>query len=321
MSRKMIFGILAFTISIVSCQKYDSGANNNNSDKDLSTNLMAVVADVSTMQAGNECIADIQSVSLMKFGRGPGHFGEMYKIPGIPGMPMKFMDPRISSCATITVSDSAYPQTITIDYGSGCSYGRGHTKKGKIIIEISDSLIAAGSLKLIKTEDFYIDSMKVDLEASVQNMGKNSAGNWVIASNYRQSMISKTGNSISETYSDTTEWTSGFETIDKSDDIFYKTGSGVKIVNDTIRYSHAIIKPILYDRTCEYIKSGVINITRKTDNIVINYGDGACDSSAEVTTNGTTETIDLSTQKFKENCRFGKHDGGKFGKRHRGKDF
>jgi len=311
MKNKICIAVIALAIGAVSCQKNDTSENSNKSDKGITNNLMAAVTDVASVQAGSECIGDIQSVSLMKFKHGRGMVGGMMSFPG---MNMKFVDPRVSECATITVSDSTYPQTITIDYGTGCSGEHRHVKSGKIIIEISDTLVIAGSLKTIRTENFKIDSMQVDLVASIENLGKNSEGNWIIASNYKQSMTNASGNKISEIYSDTTTWKSGFETIDKSDDVFYKTGSGVKTVNDTIKFSHVITKPLLFDKSCEFIKSGVINITRNTDNIVIDYGDGTCDSSASITTNGTTESIDLSTQRFKEGGRFGKQCGGRFGK-------
>lgn len=306
-----VIGIVG--ISILACQKFDSGENYNISDNELSDNMFAAVADISTSQAGDASVEDIQSVSLLKFGRGNSE--DMFRMPGSS---MKFMIPHVSECATIYVSDSTYPQTITIDYGEGCTSRGKHLKKGKIIIEISDTLVVAGSVKSVKTEDFYIDNSKIELAASIENLGKNSAGNWVIASNYTRKITSQSGNVAVENYSDTTEWSSGFETIDKSDDIMFKTGSGTKTINDTLKLSHAITSPILIDKSCLYIKSGVVKMVRNSDTIVIDYGDGTCDSTATVTTNGATEIINLSTLKFKNNGGFGKHNGGgKRGKGHR----
>jgi hypothetical protein len=303
-------------LSILSCQKFESGENSNTSDQNLSSNLMAVVADVATTQAGNACTEDIQSFSLVNFSH--RHGNDIYNIPG---MNMKFMVPKVSSCATVTVSDSTYPQTILIDYGTGCTNSRGQFKTGKIIMEVSDSFVVSGSVKTIKTEGFSIDSTTVELQATVENLGKNSDGNWVIASNYKQKTTTASGNVVVENYSDTTVWTSGFETVDKTDDIYYKSGSGNKTVNDTIKYSHVIISPLLIDKSCGYIKSGIVEMTRNTDIININYGDGTCDSAATITTNGTSETINLSSLKFKQGGRFGKHNGGKHGEGHKGCGF
>jgi hypothetical protein len=317
MKSRINIAVLAIAgLGIVSCQKFEPGSNSVSIDEGLSNNLMAAVADVATTQAGYTCTEDIQSFSLVNYGH--AHSKDIYNIPGIS---MKFMIPKVSSCATVTVSDSTYPQTIVIDYGTGCTNSRGQFKTGKIIMEVSDTLFVAGSVKTIITEDFSIDSTTVELQATVENLGKNSDGNWVIASNYKQKTTTTSGNVVVENYSDTTVWTSGFGTTDKSDDIYYKSGSGSKSVNDTIKYSHVISSPLLIDKSCSYIKSGIVEMTRNTDIIKINYGDGTCDSTATVTTNGTTETISLATLKFKHGSRFGKHDGGKHGDGHKGRGF
>jgi hypothetical protein len=315
MKSRINIALLAFaSLSIVSCQKFESGENSSN--ENLSSNLTAAIAEIATTQAGNACTEDIQSFSLVKFGH--SHGSDIYNIPG---MSMKFMVPKVSSCATVTISDTTYPQSIIIDYGTGCTNSRGQFKIGKIIVEISDSLVVAGSIKTIKTEGFSIDSTTIELSATIENLGKNSDGYWVIACNYNQKITTTSGNVVVETYSDTAIWASGFETIDKSDDIYSKTGSGIKTVNDTIKYSHVISSPLTIDKSCGYITSGIVEMTRNTDNIVIDYGDGTCDSTATVTTNGTTETISLNSLKFKHGGRFGKHDSGKHGEGHKGCGF
>jgi hypothetical protein len=294
-------------IGLVSCQKFESSESNTNLTDTLSDNLLTAQSDIISIQTGHICTDDIQSVSLIKFGNGHGNDGILYDVPE---MHMMFRMPHLSSCATISVNDSTYPQIIVIDYGEGCTNGRGHVKKGKILIEVTDTLVAAGSIKSIKTEDFYIDSMKVDLVATIENIGKNNSGNWVIACNYNQTITSQLGDVIKEIYSDTSVWTSGFETIEKDDDVFTKTGSGTKTINDTVKYSQIITSPLLFDRSCEYVKSGIIKIIKGADEIIIDYGDGTCDNTATVTTNGTTETIDLSTILSKHGGHFGNPNGG-----------
>jgi len=229
---------------------------------------------------------------------------------GISGLMMKFRMPRISSCATVTVSGSTFPKTITIDYGSRCNSGRGHKMTGKIVINISDTLHAAGSVKTITYQSMVVDSMMMEYTGTIKNLGKNVNGNWVIANSYYQKTIGRNGHVVIENNADTLECVSGFSTADKSDDVFYKTGSGSISVNDSIKFRRDITKPLLYDNSCDYIKSGAIVLTKNGNTITTDFGDGTCDSVATVTTNGTTETIDLSTFRFHDNGRFDKHSPG-----------
>jgi hypothetical protein len=311
---------LAVATSIVclnSCQKSsenDLTTSGSNSELALTSNLKAAVATITTTDALELSSEDIQSIAVTNFDSiirksEPSHYN-------IAGGHFKFNIPHISDCATVTVSDTVYPKTITIDYGTGCTGKQGHVKKGKIIIEITDSIFVAGASKTITYQDFYVDSDKIELTALLTNIGQNSLGNWLIVSNCNQKITEADGDIIVETNIDTTEWVSGFGTADKSDDIYYKSGSGSTTINDSITYSRTITKPLLTDRTCGYISTGTVEIIRDGNIIIIDYGDGTCDNKATVTTNGTTEEINLASRSFNKTGNFGKHcpkHGGKHG--------
>jgi hypothetical protein len=302
-TKLIVLSLAIIAAGFQSCNKDSSNSTSSTdattTDASLTTNLTAALATVITTQVNQISTADIQSASVS--------YTQNASIKGFGDYGHRQIDfSRISKCATVTVSGTTYPKTITIDYGTGCSDGRGPTKKGKIIITISDTIANAGSVKTVTYQDFYIDSMKVDLTSTLKNLGKNTAGNWVIAYNYTQKTVRNSA-TIVDTDADTTEWVSGFTTSAKSDDVFYKTGSGSITINDTIAYSRTITKALLTDISCGYIKSGTIVLTNKTNTVTIDYGDGTCDNVATVTTNGTTETINLDSYRFHENGRFDNH--------------
>jgi hypothetical protein len=329
MKKMMMLGMTIVTLmGIQSCQK-DEVANQTEEGTNaaLTTSLTAAVTEVATTQVTEASTEDIQCVATEKFdgtdadaqikGTKPardahGKFIDM-------GMPMKFDIPHISSCATVTVSSSTFPKEMTVDYGTGCSDGHGPKKAGKIIITMSDTLVTAGSVKTITYQDFTIDSMKVEMSAVIKNLGQNSDGHWIMAINADQKITRKSGKLVHEVYNDTTEWVQGFETTDKADDIYYKTGSGTMTINDSLVFSRSIIKPLLTDKSCDYVSSGIVELYRKGNTIVIDYGDGTCDSKATVTTNGTSEEIDLYTTKFKKNGHFGKNKQDGFGGKGQGR--
>lgn len=315
MKNKLIVGCVALAmIGFQSCQKSNTGTGSSS----LTTNLAAAVGEVVTTKATQASSIDVQSVSVEKFDGNTAAipYGGIKAGPGgLFGMgPVRFGIPHIDSCAVVTVSSSTYPKEITIDYGTGCTDRMGHTKKGKIIIDLSDTITNAGAVQTITYQNFWIDSIQIEFTASLKNLGQNSSGHWVIEKKSDQT-ITKNGDKVVESNDESDEWVSGFTTTDRSDDIFYESGSGSVTVNDTATFTRTITKPLTIDRSCEFITSGTVVLTRNGSTITIDYGDGTCDNKATVTTNGTTETIELHGGMFQDGGEFGKHCGG-FGSSH-----
>jgi hypothetical protein len=338
MKSKLIIGaILVGLFGFNSCQKSDRFSNS----PSLATTLTASVAEVIGNQVTTVTGATEHSLTLETFdGHGyatvPGNF-----ITGNFGIPnfgpggighFKFGIPHIDSCATVTVSSETFPKEIIIEYDSACSIGRdgfrpdcrpefgpgngpemGHVIQGKIIIDISDSLKLAGSTETITYQGFYMDSMKIDLTATLKNLGKNSAGNWVIEKDYYQTITRNDVVSVRKN-KETQEWISGFETRDISDNKYYLSGSGSVTINDTAKYTKTITTPLLFDASCNFISSGIVELTKNGTTATINYGDGTCDNKATLTIDGNTEEINLRSNKFPGGGHFEKHFHG-FGKR------
>jgi hypothetical protein len=110
------------------------------------------------------------------------------------------------------------------------------------------------------------------------------------------------------------EWTAGFDTRDKSDNIYFLSGIGSVTINDTASYTKTITSPLLFNASCDYISKGVVELTKNGTTATIDYGDGTCDNKATVTINGTTEEINLHSFRFPGGGRFEKHFHG-FGKK------
>jgi hypothetical protein len=308
MRRNIIYvTIIALTAVLISCKKSDSL----NSGSSLETKLSTAVAEVVGNQVSSVTTAVEHSLSVEKYNSssnvnllsGGGLSGTGFS--GWGHQHLTFGVPRVDSCATVTVSSNTYPKEIVIEYLKGCSTHH-HDKYGKVIIELSDTITNEGAVQTITYQDFYMDSIKIELKASLKNLGKNAAGNWVIEKKYTQT-ITKNSETYVRTNTETAEWISGFETSDKTDNVYSVTGSGTVVLNDTATYTKTITTALLFDAGCDYIKSGVIELNRNGVVSVIDYGDGTCDSVATVTTDGTTEEINLHSNKFKEGGKFGKH--------------
>jgi hypothetical protein len=309
MKRKVILFLWAiFMVLTQSCQKKDQGTT---SEANLASDITAALANVTSTAVNQSSSAEIQSVAVTDFDSIVRSFGKHFTFPKNN---MKFSLKHISDCATVTISDTVYPQTITIDYGTGCSDGHRHVKSGKIIIQISDSLTIAGATETITYENFYVDSCKVDFSGTLKNLGKNTSGNWVVETSYKQTTTTVSGNVVVESFHNSVVWTSGFATTSKSDDVYHKTGSGSIKVNDSLSYSCTITNALVYDYSCGNITSGTMELYRNGNTVVIDYGDGTCDSIATVNINGTTQELNIASIGFKDGSKFdkkGPHGHGK----------
>jgi|WetSurMetagenome_2_1015567.scaffolds.fasta_scaffold125578_1 hypothetical protein len=304
--------VLLAMAGMFSCQK--NGSTNSGS---LTTNLYTATAELVGNAITKSTTADEHSVAVEKFdgtspaflaGSDGSHLGlDFHGWNGHLG-PLCFGVPHIDSCVTVTVSDSTYPKEIVIEFLQGCDMHR-HDRHGKIIINLSDTITNAGALETITYQDFYIDSVKVDMTATLENKGKNDSGNWVIEKTSSQT-INRNNETVVRTNHEMFEWIGGFETADRQDNVYYISGSGSVTINDTARYSKTITTPLLFDASCDFIKSGVIELNRGGSVSVIDFGDGTCDDKATITIDGTTEEINLHSNRFKEGGEFRKHCDG-----------
>ncbi len=197
-------------------------------------------------------------------------------------------------CITVTTSGEEFPKEIIIDYGEGCVGRHGELRTGKIIINISDNILNEGATYEMKFENVMIGERAVEMTKTKTNSGQNEEGNWLIESSVEQSITYEDGSSSSRSSTNVNEWLSGFGTEAKADDIFLRTGSGNVITSEGAEYSREITTALLFDRSCRYIKSGVLELNRDDKEVIIDFGDGECDLWATVTIDGESKLVDLS---------------------------
>lgn len=221
-----------------------------------------------------------------------------------PGCGPEEMRACLDDCAQITDSgEGVFPRTITIDYGSdGCGDDEKHQKKGKIVINISADMATVGAIRTLSYEDFYVGDRKMEGTRKLTNVSTEANVNVVFA--YEDNIVmTHNGKSQSKTASGTHTWIAGFDTQeDKTDDIFEISGSATMSCSRG-EASRQIIEPIVFDATCGYPVSGVVEMTDpKGKTHTINFGDGTCDNEATVTHDGETEVVDLDEMRAR-----GKH--------------
>ncbi|MEA1876372.1 MAG: hypothetical protein U9N86_05875 [Bacteroidota bacterium] len=199
-----------------------------------------------------------------------------------------------SDCLTVSSSGDDYPKEIIIDYGDGCEGRHGLVRTGKIIITMSDDILNEGAIHEVKYEDVTMGDRQIEMSKIKTNTGQNADGNWVIESSVEQTITYEDGSTSARNSTAASEWLSGFGTEDREDDMFMRTGSGTVVTSEGAEYTRDITTALLFDRSCLYIKSGVIELNKDGSEVIIDFGDGECDQWATVTTDGVSEIIDLS---------------------------
>lgn len=205
----------------------------------------------------------------------------------------------LAPCVVVTESQAAFPKTVTIDYGTGCTNANGVTKKGKIIISMSGPLKNVGATREITFDGFVVNDVAISGTRNLENTGINAANRAVISVN---ATLNFAKNNLTRTrvIDHTREWV-GYETCAVNDDELFISGSGSVSRMGGIERPYTIEEPIHLKNSCNYPLAGRINIGALSNRgAIIDFGNDVCDEFAEVTLkrNGNTKVFNMLTRAF-----------------------
>lgn len=200
---------------------------------------------------------------------------------------------QLPPCATYTEDSETYPKNITIDFGEGCTDQMGRVRTGIIHIYLTDDMTNEGAVRTATFENYTVNGIEMEGVRITTNTGLNENDQPTFSRSIDMTITRPQG-VFSRTFNGNVIWISGFETPECGDNIFSETGSGSVTRPGGIVMERTITEPLIIDRTCGYITSGVITITGPNGESSIDFGDGSCDDQATVTRpNGTIENITL----------------------------
>ena len=202
-----------------------------------------------------------------------------------------------NDCPIVTFAspEGTFPNTITIDYGTeGCAGPNGHIRRGQIVINVSDTIVNAGAIRVTNLINFSVDDVALEGTRTVTNNGLNDAG---------LPSFTRTVEGGSATWPDgiTATWagthtatmTQGFGTATVFDNVFSIVGNANGVNRNGKVWSSQITEPITRKRTCAWASDGIREITVNGNTATIDYGFGdECDRKAMLTLpNGNTRII------------------------------
>ena len=167
------------------------------------------------------------------------------------------------SCPTITISTGAFPKTITIDYGTGCSGFNGSTRSGKIIINVTDRRNVINATRTVTFDNYYFNGIKIEGTKELKNLGPNSNQNMVISEKLTGGKLTlPDGKTIERAFEHQREFIAGWNTKNIWDDECLITGTATgKGINGNA-YTNTILTALHWKRVCEFLVSGTVKFER-----------------------------------------------------------
>ncbi len=203
---------------------------------------------------------------------------------------------RLGTCATVTIDTSVSPKTMLIDFGpTNCLCRDGKYRRGQIMVTFTSRLRISGAIVTVSPSNYYVNDHKVEGLRTITNNGVNTAGNVSFNITVVNGKITKpSGVSMTWNTNHTREWTSGYNTPNRFDDVFSVTGvrSGVNFKG--VSYTATVLTPLIVKMNCPWIVQGSVNfVNSNLKNAVLDFGSGSCDNQATITVNNRTKTITL----------------------------
>lgn len=220
---------------------------------------------------------------------------------------------QTASCAIVTLSPlgAAFPKTLTIDFGSGCSSLDGRYRKGQIVAKFSGPYRSVGDTIEVELENYEVDDYQVDGSKRIVNLGFNGAGNPEYSVEVSDVTITNDDGTATWESSRTRTWSEGSETgwftPDTTqpsgimgingilDDVYHIAGTASGTTRANLAYDVVINEPLEVKVDCRWVKAGSLTISLENLNDrVIDYGNGDCDGTATIEVNGNTYNFTMN---------------------------
>jgi len=194
---------------------------------------------------------------------------------------------NLLSCAHVTVTPAqGFPKNIVVDFGTGCTSANGVTRKGKILITISDSLRKSGSVAVMTFDGYYVNDFKKEGMITWTNTSTQGTKSWqrkcengkITAPGGRYWTHSGTKNITQVAGSSTPH--------NLLDDIYSITGEHTVTNAAGKSRTSTIIEALEKKVICENIDKGKLKIQGPNHFAIVDYGDGTCDRIATISIDG-----------------------------------
>lgn len=207
-------------------------------------------------------------------------------------------DDRLS-CATVIHNPET--KTITIDWGDGCEDPRGNIRAGKIIINYTGRRFIPGSVITITFENYSINGIQIEGTRSIENISENLDVPPKFQITLRGGKITwPDGSFATREVNRTRTWVRASNPLN---DEFHVDGIASGVNRRGIEYSVTITETLVWIRRCRIEGSiipvsGVKEVIRNGELVVIDFGEGECDNIVTASKDGHKKQIDILSVSF-----------------------
>lgn len=178
---------------------------------------------------------------------------------------------------TTTAPWGTWPNTITIDYGDGCTRPDGRVLKGKIIVVQTDEIRTAGAMRNVSHDNFFVDDVQITGTRTWTNNGTDDAGLFSYTKSADMALLYADGTSTNWSTIRTNTLIEGGNTVTWIDNVWSITGNSTGTSRQGVAYSATITTPLLKKAACRWISEGILQITRNGNVSSLDFGNGNCD--------------------------------------------
>jgi len=274
--------VLLAAITMLGCEK-----NNNVQTADLITAEDDAIADA----AYDDVFSEVDAVMNLMDQIGYDLTGKKSGLEGLDTCPV---------ISIVASPGTFWPRTVIVDYGDGCDLGI-RNRKGKILIKVSAPMWHDEAYREVTFDNFYINDHRVEGKRIVTNEGRWDDGSEYDGFRYFSVMLvggkvtTPDGQVITKDVNRTRTFVEGEETRwDRRDDIWYIDGAATGVNRKGIAFTREITSPLWKEIGCRFITQGTVLISAEgRPDVILDYGDGACDPIATVTVGDETREINL----------------------------
>lgn len=197
----------------------------------------------------------------------------------------------LPECVTITSTLNGGNWTTVLDFGTtGCAMPNGNILKGVITITGSTNFEAMSQTINYSFDGFYHNNRLIEGDRYVVRVLENANGNPQSTIELNLSVTFPNGQVVTRTGNRIWEWTEGVDTIlNPFDNVYLVTGEWTTTFPDNTLTTE-ITSALKIAMTCPNIVQGTVNFTTNNNELVLDYGAGACDNIATIAINGGAES-------------------------------
>lgn len=199
-------------------------------------------------------------------------------------------------CANVSVSGTAFPVTVTVDFGTGCKSADSITRSGSITYVFSGRLSTPGTTISATFNNYVVNGHQLNGTYTIANTTTNISSPQLTTTVTNGNIVFPGDTSYSFSETKTVSIASGSVT-NVSSLVFNVTGNYKISSSYGDSLAATITTPLEKKVTCKYIDQGVVSFTytKNTASVsgTLDYGSGTCDDQALVTIGAFTETITI----------------------------